>query len=232
MAKPTSIVYDAWKWLKNRSLPLLIALIALIALHPLLLNEFGASDWVFPLAIALVPLFGLMVLGGWKRALPMIVMFITLVYLAIALYHGDSLMIARSPIAILASAYYGYLIISISTVLLRSNALIDDRVYGGLAVFLLTAFMFATMHRHISAINPDSYWSTVDSKSAPLDWDVALYFSISSITTVGFGDIVARSSWARAVTMLESATGVFITVVFISRLAAVGVPKNTPQHHE
>ena len=42
--KPISIVYDPWKWLKNRSLPLLIALIALIAPHRLLLNEFGASD--------------------------------------------------------------------------------------------------------------------------------------------------------------------------------------------
>lgn len=35
-----------------------------------------------------------------------------------------------------------------------------------------------------------------------------------------------------ALPMIEAVTGVFITVVFIARLAAVGMRKSTPQHHE
>jgi hypothetical protein len=92
-------------------------------------------------------------------------------------------------------------------------------VYGGLTVFLLTACMFATLHRHVSAVDPNAYWSSVDNKAMTLDWDDALYFSMASITTVGFGDLVPRSAWARAVTMIECASGVFVTVVFIARLA-------------
>ena len=35
-----------------------------------------------------------------------------------------------------------------------------------------------------------------------------------------------------ALPMIEAVTGVFITVVFIARLAAVGMRKSKPQHHE
>ena len=35
-----------------------------------------------------------------------------------------------------------------------------------------------------------------------------------------------------ALPMIEAVTGVFITGVFIARLAAVGMRKSTPQHHE
>lgn len=216
-----------WKWCKNRSLPLLGALVALIALHPFFLDEFGESDWAFPLGISMVPLFGILALGDWKRAVPVVLMFIALIVMAALLYHGDLKLIARSPIAFLAFTYYGYSTICISAMLLRSNSLIDDRLYGGIAVYLLSAIMFATMHRHISENDPTSYWATIDAKAVTLNWDTSLYFSISTITTVGFGDIVARSPWARALTMLESAAGIFITAVFIARLAAVGLTTGT-----
>lgn len=212
---------DPWKWFKNRTLPLLVALIALIGLHPLLVDEMGNTGPLFPLAIAAIPLLGIVVLNGWRRAVPMLAIFAALVLLATLVYGANSNEIAKSPLELLAFVYYAYSIVTIGSTLLKSTAVLDDRVYGGLTVFLLTACMFATLHRHVSAVDPNAYWSSVDDKSMLLDWDDALYFSMASITTVGFGDIVPRSSWARAVTMVECASGVFVTVVFIARLASV-----------
>ena len=217
--KLSSAAPDSWKWLKNRSLPLLVALLGLIALHPFLIVAYGETDRVFPLAIAVVPMLGVAVLGGWRRALPLVAMFVILIGTAIAVYDADPDAIAGSPLELLAFLYYLYATATIGATLLRSTALIDDRVYGGLAVYLLTACMYATLHRFVSARNPGAYWSTIDAKPMGLGWDEALYYSLVSLTTVGFGDIAPRSSWARAVTMIECATGVFMTVVFIARLA-------------
>jgi hypothetical protein len=217
--KRIQIPTDPWQWLKNRTLPLLIALIALIGLHPLLVNEIGEASPAFPLTLAAIPLLGIVTLNGWKRAAPMLVLFATLVLTGTLGYGANSNEIAKSPLELLAFVYYAYSIITIGSTLLKSTALLDDRVYGGLTVYLLTACMFATLHRHVSAVDPNAYWSSVDNKSMILDWDDALYFSMASITTVGFGDLVPRSSWARAVTMIECASGVFVTVVFIARLA-------------
>ena len=41
-----------------------------------------------------------------------------------------------------------------------------------------------------------------------------------TITTLGFGDIVPTNAWARAITTLEAASGLFITAVVIARLAS------------
>lgn len=224
--KRISLTPDPWKWVKNRTLPLLVALIGMIALHPLLLDEFGDADRVFPIALSLVPMLGVALLGGWRRALPLVVMFVVLVGVAIGGYRADEEAIARSPLELLAFLYYLYATVTIGMTLLRSTALLDDRVYGGIAVYLLSACMFATLHRHVSALDTEAYWSTIESKPMRLDWDDALYYSFVSLTTVGFGDIAPRSSWARAVTMIECATGVFMTVVFIARLATAGSAGN------
>ena len=220
--KPVTISADPWKWIRNRTLPLLVALVSLITLHRLFIDEFGTSNKIFPVAMATVPLFGLIVLGSWRRAIPLLVLFGIMVIWALLIYGFDTDAIARSPIELLAFAYYAYATVAIGTTLLRSTALLDDRVYGGLAVFLLSACMYATLHRHISALDPNAYWSTTDGGPITLDWDGSLYYSFVSITTVGFGDIVPRSPWARSITIVECATGIFITVVFIARLAAVG----------
>ncbi|MSR45384.1 MAG: two pore domain potassium channel family protein, partial [Phycisphaerales bacterium] len=41
--------------------------------------------------------------------------------------------------------------------------------------------------------------------------------------TLGFGDIVPGSPWARAATIVEVVLGVFITVIFVAQLVAATV---------
>ncbi len=226
-----SIPTDPWVWVRNRTLPLLLALVALIALHPIFTDTVSDQPTaLFPLAFASVPLFGLVVLGSWKRALPLVAVFVGMIAWAWFGYRFDLEAISRSPLELLATAYFAYAAIATGAVVLRSTAVLDDRVYGGLAVYLLIACMYATLHRHISAVDPNAYWSTNDGKICHLEWDDALYYSCMTITTVGFGDIVPRSSWARAATMLEAASGVFVTVVFIARLATTPSHLGTPKH--
>ena len=226
-----SIPTDPWVWVRNRTLPLLLALVALIALHPIFMDTISDQPSpLFPLAFASVPLFGLVVLGSWKRALPLVAVFFGMIGWAWFGYRFDLEAISRSPLELLATAYFAYAAIATGAVVLRSTAVLDDRVYGGLAVYLLIACMYATLHRHTSAIDPNAYWSTTEGKACHLEWDDALYYSCMTITTVGFGDIVPRSSWSRAATMLEAASGVFVTVVFIARLATTPSHPGTPKH--
>jgi hypothetical protein len=45
-----------------------------------------------------------------------------------------------------------------------------------------------------------------------------LYFSFSTLTTVGYGDIIPVSNPARMLAMMEATTGVFYLAVLIARL--------------
>ena len=67
---------DPWKWLKNRTLPLLFVLVALLAFHPILIDGEGRSATVFPALIAFVPLLALLALTSWRRAVPLVALFV------------------------------------------------------------------------------------------------------------------------------------------------------------
>ena len=218
------------KWLKNRTLPLLIALVALIGLHPLFLLSNGDTNNLFPGLVVCVPLFGVIALTNWKRSIPLVVLFVVMVTWCWLMYGFDQVDVARSPIAYLACVYYIYAIIALASEMLTNESLIDDRVYGGISIYLLAAMMFSSIHRHVSAVDPNAYYLTLGDKPTLLLWNDAIYFSISTITTVGYGDIIPMSPWARATCMLEAIVGVFITIVFIARLASLP-SKPTNQKH-
>jgi len=218
------------KWLKNRTLPLLIALVALIGLHPLFLLSNGEAKDIFPGLVVCVPLFGVIALTNWKRSIPLVALFIVMVTWCWLMYGFDQIAVARSPIAYLACVYYLYAIIALASEMLKNESLIDDRVYGGISIYLMAAMMFSSIHRHVSAVDPNAYFLTLGDKPILLLWNDAIYFSISTITTVGYGDIIPMSAWARATCMLEAIVGVFITIVFIARLASLP-SKPTNQKH-
>jgi Ion channel len=218
------------KWLRNRTLPLLIALVALIGLHPLFLLSNGETNNLFPGLVVCVPLFGVIALTNWKRSIPLVVLFVVMITWCWLMYGFDQVAVARSPIAYIASVYYIYAIIALASEMLKNESLIDDRVYGGISIYLMAAMMFSSIHRHISAVDPNAYFLTLGDKPILLLWNDALYFSITTITTVGFGDIIPMSAWARATCMLEAIVGVFITIVFIARLASLP-SKPTNQKH-
>ena len=124
-----------------------------------------------------------------------------------------------------------YAIVALSSEMLRNTALIDDRVYGGLAIYLLTALLFASIHRHISALDQAAYSTPLAGDAVRFSWDQSLYFSLSTITTVGYGDIFPKSTWARSACVTESVTGVFLSIVFIARLAALPTPQRKHEQH-
>ena len=219
LLKPSS----PWRLLKNRTLPLLVALVALIALHPLFMNHGVIANGSFPLAILLVPMIGVAAIGSWTRALPLGLILVAILTWAIVAHDLDALSIARSNIPYLVAIYYAYAIVALARQLLRKVALEDDRIYGGLAIYLLIAIMFTTIHRHISLVDASAYIETTNGTPVLFHWNDALYFSVSTITTLGFGDIVPGSPWARAATIVEVVLGVFITVIFVAQLVAATV---------
>lgn len=221
--RPAELPVDAWRWVRNRTLPLLAALVLLLAMHPLFVLEGGRVSTAFPVALTVVPLFGVAALGSWRRAIPLVVLFCVMIGWAGIAFDFQPEEIARSPIEILAFCYYLYATISIGATLVSSRSLLDDRVYGGLAVYLLAGCMFATLHRYLSATDSEAYWSALQDRGVILNWDSALYYSFVTLTTVGFGDVVPRTAPARAATILEAVAGVFITVVFIARVSAIAL---------
>lgn len=83
------------------------------------------------------------------------------------------------------------------------------------AAFMLAAFCFAVLYLAIVRLQgPGAF-------SADLNLGEALYFSIVTMTTTGYGDIVPRSGWAKFVVSVQIIFGFLYTVLFFSIFAGL-----------
>ena len=131
---------------------------------------------------------------------------------------------------LLAMLFFACVIISIFAVIFATRRVTLNLLSASLCVYLLFGIVWALGFSMISALNPGAFTA-----SAPMPMDSyelgmdsgrsaeALYFSFSTLTTVGFGDIVAVSHSARMLTVLEAVVGQLYLAVMVARLVGLHI---------
>lgn len=102
-----------------------------------------------------------------------------------------------------------------------------DLLMGSLCVYILIAIFFGSIFIHIEHYHPHSFdLSKVvagSSKEMILNF---IYFSFTTLCTVGFGDIVPVSIFAKGVVIIEEISGIFYLALLVSRLANAVAVRN------
>lgn len=95
----------------------------------------------------------------------------------------------------------------------------SETVFGALCVYLLIGFTFASVYQFLAAIQPRAFYldPAVNAHSAPDRFDL-LFFSFTSMTSLGASGMIAISREARSFTIIESVTGVLFLAVLVARL--------------
>lgn len=97
----------------------------------------------------------------------------------------------------------------------------EARLYFGAASYLLIGIAFATIHQRIAVLDPWAYRVPGTTAEMPLGhWVDYLWFSFATLTTSGFADMCASSSWARLACTLEAITGIMFPAIFLARLVS------------
>ena len=206
------------RWLRNRSMPVLgLTLLALLA-QPFFDVPGQPSPRLMTYTFAFIPLFGLVMLGRRPGLVVAVAaMSVGAFTLGVVESHAmERLLIGW--IGLLNIGLYLGVIALLAKIVFQSSSLVDDRVYGGVAVYLLVAIVFGFIHHRIGLTDAAAYVNSVDRTAPPLNWSDYLYFSFAAFTTSGFGDIVPISPFARATTSIESVVGVLFPAVLIARL--------------
>lgn len=103
----------------------------------------------------------------------------------------------------------------------REGSVTVGRILGAITVYLLIGLLFDFAYTAVHELVPHAFIMTT-----PLPDDAAamqsfLYFSLSTLTTVGYGDIVAVNPWARSLANLESLIGQIFPAVLLARLVSL-----------
>ena len=112
-------------------------------------------------------------------------------------------------------------ILGILRFVFRTKRVTLDSIFGAVAVYLLIAAWFAVIHMLLLHYDPQSFRIPDATPDAPgvVRADL-LYFSLITIVTVGYGDIVPVSPLARMVSAFEGVVGQFYVAAVVAMLVA------------
>jgi hypothetical protein len=95
------------------------------------------------------------------------------------------------------------------------------RVRGSIALYLLIAILFAFLYGLTEELSPGAFAIAGSDARSVARGETFYYFSIVTLTTVGFGDITAVHPFVRSLVMLEALIGQLYPAILIARLVTL-----------
>ncbi len=132
-------------------------------------------------------------------------------------------------------AFIGFVLGVILHAVLEQRRVMLDTVLGGVCVYLLLAVFWVELYALVEALDPGSF--RVGGKPLPegaVDRQYASYgpfsyFSLVTISTLGYGDIVPVTPVARMVASLEAVVGQLYLAIFVARLVGLHLAQDRDQ---
>jgi hypothetical protein len=94
------------------------------------------------------------------------------------------------------------------------------RVQGAVAVYLLLGVAYAQAYQIAIRFDPTAISSSEGPVTQFRDW---IYFSFSTLSTLGYGDIIPTGRFTRSLAIAEAISGQLYLAVLIARLVAMQV---------
>jgi hypothetical protein len=207
-------------WLRRPHVPLLILLVSLLGLYPLV-EESYVGRWTFNLAVVVGTLLALRQIHAGRFGLRVASVLGALAVATQALHWAAP---SETLGVVSAIAQAGFFLttaqLEVRYVLRDMRATVDE-LFSAAVAFLLLSLAWASCYWCIEYFVPGSFavaHPRVPGGEGGASWYELLYFSITTLSTTGYGDIVPVSSAARSATMLEQLVGVLYVALIISRL--------------
>lgn len=94
-----------------------------------------------------------------------------------------------------------------------------DVIYAACAVYFLLSFFFVPIYGMLETAIPGSY---VDNTlGGPVQWQQFVYFSLITLSTAGYGDVLPATMWARMLAGIEVTIGVLYVAILVARLVSL-----------
>lgn len=116
----------------------------------------------------------------------------------------------------------GFVIVSLLDYVRHETVVTINVVCAALSAYLLLGLLWTCAYWLIAERVPGAFsFNTAAAPGASMQGFDALYFSLITLNTVGYGDITPVAGVARMLAVAESTTGMFYIAVLIARLVSV-----------
>jgi hypothetical protein len=219
-------------WSDESSLTSLLIVTVISLFFTCALGEFPLGDLIADFLFSLILATGVLATfrQHWVRLLAIIVAIISLI-LTWKQYvqPRDYLIIPDNAFKIV---FLGLLLAVLTVQVFRSGPVTAHRIRGAVVIYLLLGVMWSFFYHIADVAIPDAFRFTsglVLTGSHALDRALT-YFSFTTLTTTGFGDITPNAPMTRTLAIFEALTGQLYLVITLARLVSMGIVKSKEAH--
>jgi voltage-gated potassium channel len=232
---------------RRRHSALLVAIIALFAVRPLI-SDAGVGPLLFNLTFMFVMLVALYNINtdelvgersrllaqsrrrriiGWVLASAAIVE-----RLAVLIAPGHKLFLLGTMSWLL---FFGFVTWTELRTLLRHREVTAETISMSVSVYLLMGLTWGILYILMYQVHPNAF-SSVQVPNATSDpqpaFPVLIYFSLTTLSTIGFGDITPVTLQARYAAVAEGIAGQFYLAILVARLVGIHMSQSASRNVE
>jgi hypothetical protein len=226
--RPASLIPLKGGVLRFSGVQFLSALLLLIVTGPFI-DEFKYGILIESVLMTIVLLSAVLAIGGRRRTL---IWSSVLVIPALAGKWVNYFRPDLAPPEIFLGAailFTGYVVLHLFAFILRTPRVNMEVLCTAAANYLMLALLWAFGYTLVAGVNPDAFVVAYGSSAGHVMKGAnSMYFSFSTLCTVGYGDIVPVSSVARMLAVLEAIVGMFYMTMLIARLVALYSSETRP----
>jgi len=208
---------------KGRFLFLLISLLCFLVVSPLLSGFLGIRVLldIFLTAIFITALYTFsrkkhLLLIGTLLALPMVAATWSTYFVKIPLIYLTG--------QCFGIVFIAFMVVTILSFIFKQYKITLDVINGTVVVYLLIAIMWSFIFRVIEVLQPGSF--TITQGLGEETRLTFIYYSIVTITTLGYGDITPVTDVAQSFSALEAIVGQIYLVVLVARLVGIHIAQS------
>ena len=211
-------------FLKGRFSALLVSLAMLFLVGPILPGDQSFIDKVFGVLTLAVLISCLRAIARTRGFFWFMLVF-TLVNVGIGSFEIFSNMETEAfRILVLAVrfSYFSLTFFSIMHYVLDGSSVTSDKICGAISAYLLMGVTWSFVYALFYQIDPGSFRvpeQLLSTETVNSTW--TMYFSFTTLTTLGYGDIVPQTPGAQSYAIMEAASGQIFLAVIIARLIAL-----------
>ncbi len=116
--------------------------------------------------------------------------------------------------------FFLYVIWILFDMILKSKDITENTLYSAVCIYLLIGLLWASLYGLIDEIVPGVIFSDQHEKSY-LTHNELIYFSYTTLTTLGYGDITSITPVGRIMSVIEAITGQLFIVFMVGRLLSI-----------
>lgn len=114
------------------------------------------------------------------------------------------------------SVYLGVAIALIFREIYTATRITVNTIQGGICIYLMLGLLWALFYGMTSTLDPDAFTQTLFVRGG--GYTQVTYFSFTTLTTLGYGDITPVSELAQVLTNVEAIIGQLYPSIFIALL--------------